>query len=509
MSRLLLMIVFISMAILVAGINRGFDFSDEGLYVFLADPEQANFGGIFNYDLVFKLLHQLFGIEFGIIGLRIIRLFSYFAGAWTLAVFWRNANSEKSISSEIYLLALLGLIAGYGFLPSSLSYNSISVVLACFWLASISKKEKQWIDQLILGFILGLLFYVKITNCLILVCLTLGISFYKGEFNWKQILSLVLPFILMELTFFIILNEAGVSRILTGLDLMSSRKDYGYVLLFKYLAVGFFWLFLVFVPFGISGYFSQRSKLKSYGFGLIGSGILILVFIKTFITGEWNHSVLLITTAFIGFLLGSNGTRNLSSTHHLNLLLLIGMPFFLYLGSNVYWLRLGIHYWVFWIFGLLFLVSGFSLKVQDVLKITIAFISLIVLTNGIWLNPFGQDPLWNADHTWEYGLGKRILITQQQVDLLKELKVKTDQYKSDQVMAIYRIPGILYLLDKNFPKSPGYWNRNHLNSYFPEGINSDLIIYSPSDSLPEGDWKVYKKQRLGISNEEEIQVLWR
>jgi hypothetical protein len=509
MSRFLLIIVFISIAIVVAGINRGFDFSDEGLYVLLADPNQANIGGVINFDLFFKLLHQLFGVEFGIVGLRIIRLFSYFAGAWALAVFWRNANSEKSISSEIYLLAVLGLFGGYGFLPSSLSYNSISVVLACFWLASISKKEKQWIDFFSLGTILGLLFYVKITSCLILGCLTLSISFYKGEFNWKQIPSLVLPFILMELAFFIFLNEAGVSRILTGLDLMSSRKDYGYVLLFKYLAVGFFWLFLVFVPFGISGYFSQRSKLKSYGFGFLGAGILILVFIKTFITDEWNHGVQLFTIGVVGFLLGRNKVRNLSSIDHLNLILLIGMPFFLFLGSNVYWLRLGIHYWVFWIFALLFLVSGFSVKVQNGLKITIAFISLIVLTNGIWVNPFGQEPLWNADHPWEYGTGKKILITHQQLDLLKELKVKTDQYRSDQVMAIYRIPGMLYLLDKNSPKSPGYWNKSHLNSYFPEGFNSDLIIYSPSDSLPAGDWKAYKKQRLGISNSEEIQVLWR
>jgi hypothetical protein len=35
MSRFLLIIVSISIAIVVAGINRGFDFSDEGLYVFL------------------------------------------------------------------------------------------------------------------------------------------------------------------------------------------------------------------------------------------------------------------------------------------------------------------------------------------------------------------------------------------------------------------------------------------------------------------------------------------
>lgn len=509
MSRFLLAIVFISTAIIIAGINRGFDFSDEGLYAFLADPQQTNDGGIFNYDLFFKLINSLFGIEFGITELRFIRLFSYFAGAWAIAVFWRNINSEKSISPEIYLLAVLGLFGGYGFLPSSLSYNSISVVLACFWLAMISKKEKQWIDHLILGIILGLLFYVKITSCLILGSLTLGLSFYKGEFNWKLISGLVISFILLELSFFLFFRETGTSRILTGLDMMSSRKDYGYILLFKYLAVGFLWLSIVFTPFWISGYFFRKSKLPAYGFGLLGLSGLVLVFIYTYITDEWNHAALLVTMAVLGFVLGKNGIRNMSLNQQLNLLLLIGMPFFLFFGSNVYWLRLGIHYWVFWIFGLMFLFSGLPLIFQNGLKIATAGISLIVLSNGIWLSPFGQEPLWNADQTWEYGSGKSILLSQNQVDLLYDLKEKTDQYSSDQVIAIYRIPGILYLLDKNSPKSPGYWSRSHLNSSFPGGVNFDLIIYAPSDSLPYGEWESYKKQRYGMPNGEEIQVLWR
>lgn len=509
MPRYLLPIVFISTAIIIAGINRGFDFSDEGLYVFLADPVQANHGGIFNYDLFFKLINSLFGIEFGITELRFIRLFSYFAGAWALAVFWRNINSEKSISPEIYLLAVLGLFAGYGFLPPSLSYNSISVVLACFWLSMVSKKEKQWSDQLILGFILGLIFYVKITTCLILGSLTLVLSVYNKEFNWKQIPGLVIPFILLELTFFLFFRETGISRIITGMDLMNSRKDYGYVLLFKYLIVGFLWLGIVFTPFWISGFSLQKSKLLAYGFGLPGSISLVLVFTYTYITDEWNHGVLLMTIAVLGFVLGKNGIKNMSSTQQLNFLLLIGMPFFLFFGSNVYWLRLGIHYWVFWIFGLMILFPGLSLKVQNGLKMAIACISLLIITNGIWLSPFGQESLWNADKTWEYGSGKSILLSQKQVDLLNELREKTDQYSSDQVLGIYRIPGILYLLDKNSPKSPGYWSKSHLNSYFPEGINPDLIIYSPSDSLPDGEWGTYKKQQYGMSIGEDIQVLWR
>lgn len=509
MSRFLTLIVFVSSSLIIAGIKRGFDFSDEGLYTFLAEPGQANDGGIFNYDLFFKLSHQLVGVEFGIIGLRFIRLFSYFGGAWALAVFWKNSKSEKSISLEIYFLAVLGLFAGYALQPSSLSYNSISVVLACFWLAVISKKEKQWTDQLLLGVILSLLFYVKITSCLILGSLTLILSVYRSEFNWKLILSILIPFLLLELSFFFFLKETGITRILTGLELMNSRKDYGYVLLFKYLAVGGFWLALVFVPFWISGYFSRKSKFRTYGFGVLGLTCLILVFKSTYISDEWIHAVLLVSIAGLGFILGMIGIKNLSPIEKLNFVLVMGMPFFLFFGSNVYWLRLGIHYWVFWIFGLMFLFSGLPVKFQNGIKITIATISLIVLFNGIWLNPFGQEPLWNADQAWEYRSGKSILLSQKQVNLLNTVKEKADQYSNDQVLAIYRIPGILYLLDKNSPKSPGYWSRSHLNSYFPDGIEPDLIIYAPSDSLPAGDWSAYKTQRIGMSDGEEIQLLWR
>ena len=509
MSRFILPIVFFSLAIIIAGINRGFDFSDEGLYVFLTDPYQANEGGIFNYDLFFKLIYRFTGWEFGIIGLRIIRLFSYLAGAWALSIFWKNTNSEKAISLEIYLLAVSVLFSGYAFLPSSLSYNSISVVLACFWLAVISKKESTWTNYLTLGLILGFTFYVKITTCLVLGSLTLGVSFYKREFGWKLVSGLTIPFIVMEFIFFIFLRETGVFRILVGLDLMKSRNDYAYFLLVKYLAVGVFWLILVFLPFWLAGFYHRKSRLKPIFFGLLGILSLISIFTDTTITDERNHAVLLVTTGVIGFVTGKYGIRNLTSTGQMPFFLLIGMPFFLFFGSNVYWLRLGIHYWVFWIFGLMMFFSQFPRSIQNGLKSAIAIASLILVINGIWVSPFGQEPLWKADLIWEYGSGKSILLTQKQVDLLRDLKKITDSYSNNEVVAIYGIPGILYLLDKNSPKSPGYWSRSHLDSYFPEGVKGDIILYSASDSVPRGEWDTFKKQKYGMPNGEEIQVLWR
>lgn len=409
----------------------------------------------------------------------------------------------------MYLLAVLGLFSGYAFLPPSLSYNSISVVLACFWLAIISNQEKQLKDYLFLGLILGLLFYVKITSCLVLGVLTLGLSVYKGEFNLKLIVGLLIPFLVMEFCFYLSLGDTGVLRFTGGLDLLRSRNDYGYYLLVKYLAVGIFWLVLVFVPFWVAGFYNLKSKGLTVFFGLVGLLSLISIFIFTTITDEWNHAILLISSAVLGYFVGKHGIRNMNSAQLLAFFLLAGMPFFLFFGSNVYWLRLGIHYWVFWIFALMLFFSHFTSKLQNVFKLGIAIGSLLLVVNGIWLSPFGQEPLWKSDFKWEYGSGKSILLSQSQVDLLKNLKKKTDSYSKEEVLAIYRIPGIPYMLNLNSPKSPGYWSRSHLESYFPEGVNFELIIYSPSDSLPQGEWGAFTRQHYPMPNGEEIQVLWR
>jgi hypothetical protein len=134
-------LVLLSIVAIIFAMPRGFDISDEGLYVLLADPNQENIGGIFNYDLFFKVIYKFTGLEFGIIGLRIIRLISYFIGAYGLALFWKNFFESQRLSSSIFLLALAGLFAGYGFLPPTLSYNSISVVAVCIWLGIISNPS--------------------------------------------------------------------------------------------------------------------------------------------------------------------------------------------------------------------------------------------------------------------------------------------------------------------------------------------------------------------------------
>ena len=48
--------------ILIVFSCRGFDFTDEGLYALLSNPNQENTSNIINYDIIFKYLYQYFGI---------------------------------------------------------------------------------------------------------------------------------------------------------------------------------------------------------------------------------------------------------------------------------------------------------------------------------------------------------------------------------------------------------------------------------------------------------------
>ena len=61
-------------AILFIFSSRGFDFTDEGLYALLSNPNQENRSITINYDIIFKYLYQYFGITLNLIELRLLRV---------------------------------------------------------------------------------------------------------------------------------------------------------------------------------------------------------------------------------------------------------------------------------------------------------------------------------------------------------------------------------------------------------------------------------------------------
>ncbi len=463
----------------ILGINRGFDVSDEGLYVLLAHPLQENQGGIFNYDLFFKLFHQITGIHFGIVGLRILRLLIYGLGALALAVFYRNLKGEKRLSLEVYLISLLGLMAGYGFLPASLSYNHLSLALAAGCLALLSTRAPKLTQNLSLGLLLGILVYVKVTTALLLGLLTLGLMLYEKRLNWKVLFALLIPFILLEGVFYLTLSANAIIRLSDGLSIQTGREDYHWWTLVKHTGVGAFWSLLLFVI----SFLSFRLIKKKFFQALLIISAFHLTFFITHITDEWNHFFLLFGVVIWAWFFAKSDFSRFSAKEKVWTLLLLVLPFVLHFGSNVYWLRIGIHYLVFWIMAWLILAEKARLKSFKWVNIGISFSALLLVFNGLWWHSFEQNELWKNTEKWEYLPGKSILLTPKQVNGLDKLVPLFDQQK--EILAVYRISGVPYLLGKVLPKNPGYWDREQLKGFFPNGYSKDVLFYQV-DSLPEG-----------------------
>jgi len=508
MHRYILLSILISLVLILLGMSRGFDISDEGLYALLAVPDQENVAGIFNYDLFFKLLHKVLGVEFGLIGLRILRLLSCFVSAFALAFFWNNFTGSSKNGWIKFLISLCGVFASYGFLPQTLSYNSINLMCGCMWLAVISYRSLDTRKVVLLGFILALLFYSKITVCFLLGLLTL-IILWKAKGSRKMLkwlIVLAIPLLIVELLFFRILGDSGILRALEAKGMLAFRPDYHFLSLAKYTFVGFLWSSIVILPFLLAGYLNRIGSPFSKWAFIFGICVLILVSYATTITDEINHIVLLSTAAATAYCLLSGKSIKLDFHQKALLTLLFAFPFILHFGSNVYFLRLGIHYWGFWMIALL-IIRELEYKSNDRINFGVAIMTVILIGNGIWINPFEQESLWLARRKWIYKKGKEIKLTSDQITLLQTIEPFVSGQR--ELLALYRIPGITYLLGKMSPKSPGFWDSNQLLYFMDSSDQLDCILLYPKDSLPsifKGD---FSKKNIQAPMGDQIQILWR
>lgn len=501
----------ISLGFILFGINKGFDWSDEGMYALLAIPEQENQAGIFNYDLFFKLLHQWTGIEFGLIGLRALRLFTCFMGAAALTGFWKNFNQETSLSFQVFQLSLVGILASYAFLPQTFSYNSITLLSSCLWIWGISFESYSKRHLLILGGSLALLFYAKITVCILLCALTIPILWSKSPSSSKLsgLVFLTVPFFIMESAFFLFLGESALFRLLNASDLMSKRSDYEFWMILKYTLVGFFWSVLVFIPFLISGFLFKRAFTVWTLFFGISIVVFVVISYFTSITSEWNHWVFFLPLAGIAFLIPQLKWTQIKAKQLLLVLLLLVFPFLLHFGSNVYFLRLGIHYWGFWVLGLFFLWKKSNKPSFPAIPLSAAVLTCILVVNGVFLHPFNTSNLLDENEVWEYRTGSFIYLSTEMHSFYQNLKIELDDVSDNRVTSIYMNPGLLYMTGKTYPKTPGIWSRDQYDFHFRDDESLRVLITNSLQKSTDLTNGYTLKKELILPPINKIEIFWK
>ena len=501
MGKLLPAAVICIVLLVLAGLNRGFDISDEGLYVLLADPLQSNVAGIFNYDLFFKLIHLLFGYEFTLVELRLFRLISYLLGAWALMGFWKNVSGEEKSDLKVFWIACLGIFAGYAFLPPTLSYNALVVVLTCFWLKNLSKPSLSWWSNLGLGSVIALVAYVKISLLPFFVVISLFVIWVKNKDNLKLAPVLFLPLLVLECFFWLALDENASMRLWEGIPANRHRPTYQFPYLIRSVLVGIFWSGLIAVFFFLSGYVTRFRKVTFRYFSwIIAGGLVGGAVYQTHITAEWNHVVLLFSAAVIAYRMGQTefGFFKINTWA----LLLFILPFALHFGSNVYWLRIGTHYWVFWILGFLLIAKS---EVER-FALPIGTLSILLVFNGIWWHPFGQEqPLWAEKFPWQRTAGEVIYLNAEEVGIAQKISDLKTGKGINEILAVYRIPGLVWLAGMTIPFSPGFWEMSQIETFF---INQPRqLIYSGQEELPQR-WRFHHQTNLGQFQGDNMLLLW-
>ena len=109
--------------------NKGFDLCDESFYLIFSRNEVDNFSSIVRYDLVFKLIYKIFGIDFGIIGLRYLR----FILISIVLIFTFIVLRKRRFLKEDKFILFFSAFAGYSMMPQSLSYYTLTFLVVLIY----------------------------------------------------------------------------------------------------------------------------------------------------------------------------------------------------------------------------------------------------------------------------------------------------------------------------------------------------------------------------------------
>ena len=175
---------FISLFTIIGGVfhylNRGFELSDEGYYLYL-----SNYYNPISYNVsAFGILNKLacFG-DATLINLRLAKLLYQLIAvlffAWSLLKYLKFKNIILDLKQKAFVFIIISVTSfgHYDYLPMTLSYNSWSLILAlsCFALIvlefTITSKSINILTSMAIGFLCFALFLTKLPNGIIMMCL--------------------------------------------------------------------------------------------------------------------------------------------------------------------------------------------------------------------------------------------------------------------------------------------------------------------------------------------------
>lgn len=207
--KLLSWVITIAMLLIILwGLNKGFDLSDEGYYMLGFNKEQVIGNQVLFFWLPVKYVFSF--VELNVLNIRIIRLLLTILSSFVLSLgFYRWYKYISGNSNFIIILGivLIGNFASYTIFPQSLSYNTLIPfyqglsIGILFYALSENNKFKVSFLFFIIGFLLPFQIITKIISGLLFIVLVLILIFiYKfnnlNKFKFFNLASLIIGLLL-------------------------------------------------------------------------------------------------------------------------------------------------------------------------------------------------------------------------------------------------------------------------------------------------------------------------
>ena len=479
--------------ILIVFSDRGFDFSDEGLYALLSNPNQENRSSIINYDIIFKYLYQYFGITLNLIELRLLRLILVLLGSFYLIIPVYLINKEsinKIISPRLFFI--IGLLLGFwSYAPwfiQTPNYNSFHFFGIQLFLGSLLFLQTTYISNLnirtlifsttfLIGFIICSL--SKISAIPVLVFILIINLFLLPRKLIFSYLSFLILFIIGFITFISFNNHFYTSLIHNVVEVLNQKStSHSMTSQLKNLIINFI-LFILSLSFGYS--------LSRILFPFKIRFLIIFLFFICIILIFWDFerskennlyvpefglryfvhrisiAIALILSFFTGLLINNNKYKN----HLLQLFIFLLSVLSYVIGTNNNLLYQSVGSIQFLLIGWLFLnIREFHKKILlSIIPITFLFF-LSSIFSGL---PKGQGKWINADQKYYYGEKKYdyIYLNQEYFSIQLKIKKILEKDSMEKIIAYPHFLGFVYLSGYSYTFPGSYlFGEEDLDSYF-------------------------------------------
>ena len=511
------------LAIIIWGTNKGFDLTDEGLYLLKYQDHQESLA---YYSQFHVIVSNLFGwMEPTILNLRIARLILTLVSTFIMTfgvVSWLKAYYKIKIKPItgilIYNIVLIGSFLSYTFGAQSLSYNhliSFCLLISSGFIFIALRKYKasgiKFILNFLAGIFTGIAVFIKITSAIpFILIVTVYIYFYCKNINCRgsliSITSIYGGFAGFIIIYFLFISSLpdylqGLSEITKASTLETSDHTLGFFFkdtiltilkiieysIFAIIILSFFYLLqnvLNAIKAKQINFFSWKFILKFFSLPVLAVMAYLLYDKVLYLQFAGPFLLIFIFAPSIMLLnyLKKRTNRALSYQFWSTSILLFIIPFIGAFGSNNGLIINSIYFAGFWFAGLIIIYYKQLITRQSLLVIIfiLSIICILSFSKNYIKDPYRQLPLTKqTEKITQLPNGKHILVDPVTKTYLTEIYATLNANgfsKHTPIIGTYKIPGIIYLVDGTAPGSI-IWYKEETNKFLPKSLqnsNKDL-----------------------------------